>query len=157
VELVGSKYKTPLFDKGGIAGHLAIEIRFQAINTTPLPLTIKKIVTEISRPVEGREKPEWETFEVEDTEILKPKRGDKGMSYPFFVAFELVGDAVKAYQADQYSFAINSTIFFEPAAGGEEQQSFSSLVKCGPTKDTILPYIGKEPQKSHNAYGHKPN
>lgn len=155
LEFIKSKFNENLFEPSGeIKQHLSIELRLQAVNKTPLPLTIKKVVTKINRHVDGRE-PEWETFEVEDTEILPPVSDGKGGVYPFFVPLQLNGKEVKTYQTNQFIVSISSRAFFEPAAGGAEEHSSGSLVRCGPFEDVILPYIGKTPRQPQDE--DKPN
>jgi hypothetical protein len=147
LEFIKSKFNESLFEPSGeIKQHLSIELRLQAVNKTPLPLTIKKVVTKISRHVEGRE-PEWEAFEVEDREILPPVSDGKGGVYPFFVPLQLNGKEVKTYQTNQFIVSISSHAFFESAAGGAEEHTSGSLVRCGPFEDVILPYVGKNPRR----------
>jgi hypothetical protein len=143
-EFVKTEYEGNIYEGRELVRLLPISIKLQAVNRTNLPLTITRIVTRISRPVAGRDT-SWETFEVEEREILPPMIGGQGGAYPFYVPLQLEGEAVKAYQSDQFMISVSCQVFFEPAIGGTEEQSFGSLVRCGATLDRILRYVGKAP------------
>jgi hypothetical protein len=150
VELIRSKHSEALFDSSGqLSPQLTVEVRFQIINPTPLPLTIRKIVTEVSGAFE-KSGPDWERFTVEDNETLKPKRQEEGMVYPFYVTLNLVGERVKLYQSGKLIIAFSTTVFYESAVRKMEEQSFASVVQCSPLRDKILDYKGKTAQREKN-------
>jgi hypothetical protein len=150
IELIRSQHNGALFDSSGqLSPQLAVEVRFQVLNPTPLPLTIKRIITEVSGAFE-KSGPDWERFTVEDNETLKPKRQEREVGYPFYVTLNLVGLRVQLYQTGKLIMAFSSTVFYESATRKLEEQSFASVVQCSPFGDKIVGYKGKSAQREKN-------
>jgi len=120
------------------------QVHFEAYNNTPLPLTIKRVVTSITG---ASELPNWLTYSVEETTILPPKTPDYTINYPFYVPHTLTGIFARRYLEGESYFTVSGSLSFEEASGKRSTQGFSYVVKHGPQGFTVLKYNGKQPTR----------
>ena len=154
IELYDVRSNELIEDRADGAAVIATNILFRAVNSTTLPLTIKKIVTRVSG-----HSTDWQTSTVEETTTLPPSRKDNALNYPFFVPILLQGDVAKKYMEGMFVFTVSGTVFFEgipPEKGCEE--GFSFVVQAGNKGFRILPYLGVHPVEiQKQQYDQNPN
>jgi hypothetical protein len=118
-----------------------IDLQGQVVNRTPLPMTIQKVVTEISRALE------WEEFETAEEILLPPIKDGIESSYPFFVSLALTQDQTQALLRHDLQISALVRVSFTEASRKSKEQSFPLILRCSPHAVETLRYMGKAPTK----------
>lgn len=123
-----------------------ISVQGKIVNRTPLPLTVDKVVTKISRTEN------WETFEVVADELLAPANpqleAGYESGYAFYVLLALDKEQAARLLQGELRFAFVIEVSFIEASGTARRQSFPGIVGCNTHTITNLPYLGVKLQSS---------
>ena len=127
---------TPLGDEATGFATILTHVHFNVFNDTPLPLTIKKISTNVS----GAESIEWKPFSVDDVTVLPPRQ-----SYPFFVPLTLRDKYAQDFWNGKAMFTVSGEVSFVEAVGNDSVQGYGFVVRHSIDGFKILEFVGKDP------------
>jgi hypothetical protein len=119
----------------------SIQIRWRAINRTPLPLTIERVVIRLSRAIK------WEDIEIVEERLLPPFRDGVESAYRFFAPLHLDEAQTKSLLAHDLLLTATIRIYFVEASRIKAEQTFDFTLLCSPNDLTPLVYVGKPPTK----------
>lgn len=131
-----------------LSGHEQIELRLQAVNNTPYPLTLKKIVSHLNQ-YKPSDHDRWDRFEARETVILPPSKGTMKSSHPFFIPISIEEEMVEVFHAGRYPVGVRVDILFEDCMGKKQKQEFAGMYMIGPDCLKALPYAGKRPENKN--------
>ena len=136
----------------GVSNTKPFEFRpmFEAVNNTPFPLTIRKIITKVSLSAN-----EWETFTVAPYQILPPSNPDKKRSYPFFLDMTMPEIPI-GWEQHGTVITVNGELTFVDCLQRIRTQQFGGLYRCGPAAFEYLKPSGIIAQHAQE-YGPHPS
>jgi hypothetical protein len=134
---------------------LIIDLSFNLFNTTPIPITLRRVETTIGRfpikPLRRRGikgiKGIEETFVVTENLLLPPPGSKHRSSYSCLVPIVVPNAALASYRTDGLWLSIRVQVFFLAADGKEKPQWFHQLAVCRPNKIELWMPKGAIPEK----------
>jgi len=121
VETLGCYIQTP--PAGATDFPFTINLLFEAVNNTPYPLDIQKIVTKV-----GMWPYEWEVFTVETSVTLASQEKSRNKRYAFYVPTQSI--TKEAFKSGTV-LTINGEITFRNRLGKAQNDYFGGVYRCG--------------------------
>lgn len=117
---------------------IEINLHFEATNNTPYPLTVEKVVTQLSFFAS-----EWKVSTVEASVRLPPTRNGKSSAYAFYAPVLVNGGA--KWLNHGAIVTVNGDVFFRDCMNREQVQYFGGLYRCTRGEFVYLKPLGIVP------------
>lgn len=126
---------------------MEIQVYFEVVNNTPLPMSVKRVVTTVVR---GSEENVCEESAIPDAATLPPKGNTGDNIYACFVPVMLTEREVELYATSGLGFWVSVVVYFLNAERIETPQVFSREVACNVRGFTFGKYPSKPKTRKHH-------
>lgn len=140
----GSSTDEPIKKDEELRDSMEIQVYFEVANNTPLPLSIKRVVSTVSK---DRKEEIWEESAIPGSTILLPQKGTGDNIYACYVPVTLAEREVEFYATCGLGFWINVVVYFLNAQQVEIPQLVAREVACNERGFTFTQSSGKHPSK----------